>query len=425
MSEYCEIRRTYVKLGQFPMHVPCMLYEPLHPEEKSRIGIVLCHSDDDYIEFLPAMELAKRGYRVAATHVSKWSIPLDKKIGEVSVVVDYLKSYPGVDKVVLLGHSGGATLMSAYQSIAENGVGIFQDANRIIGIDNIGRITAADGVMLLDSNFGNGVMSLVSLDPAIVDESSGMKRDPELDLFNPVNGYGENGCNYSEEFIRKFLKAQAERMNRLIDFCQDRVNLISQGKGNFADDEPLIIPGGTQFGPNNKLFPQMPKYFSHTKEPQNLLHQDGTVTKGIVPCLRKFHPGVNSAPIYDFGCLVTTVKTFLKSSAVRVNPVQYRYDESRIYGIDWDSSYCVTVGNAENISAPMLLMGMTGSYEYIAAEHIYHHADKAADKTLTFVEGAGHNFTTAPEAEEYPGQLGDSSKACFDYVAQWLAEKFI
>ena len=108
-----------------------------------------------------------------------------------------------------------------------------------------------------------------------------------------------------------------------------------------------------------------------------------------------------------------------------MDPKQYRYDESRIYGIDWESSYCVTVGNAENISAPMLLMGMTGSYEYIAAEHIYRHADKAKDKTLTFVEGAGHNFTTAPEAEEYPGQLGDSAKACFDYVAQWLAEKFI
>lgn len=63
MSEYCEIRRTYAKLGDFPGVVPCMLYEPLHPGEKSKVGIVLCHSDQDYIEFLPAMELAKRGFR--------------------------------------------------------------------------------------------------------------------------------------------------------------------------------------------------------------------------------------------------------------------------------------------------------------------------------------------------------------------------
>ncbi len=425
MSEYCEIRRTYIKLGDFPAVVPCMLYEPLHPGKKSRVGIVLCHSDQDYIEFLPAMELAKRGYRVAATHVSEASNPLDDKLKDVAMVVDYMKQYPGVEKVLLLGHSGGATLMSAYQNVAENGAAAFQGPERIIPLDDVGGLPAADGVMLLDSNFGNGVMSLVSLDPAIVDEGSGVKRDPELDLFNPANGFSKDGCSYSDAFIRRFWKEQAKRMNRLIDYCQERVALIEQGKGNYIDDEPLDIPGGTQFGPNNKLFIQRPEYFSHTFEPQKLLHQDGSITCETVPCLRVFREGANSAPRFHFGCLATTVKTFLKSSAVRVDPEQYGYDESRIYGIDWDSSYCVTVGNMKGVRAPLLLMGMTGSYEYIAAEHIYRNAGKAEDKTLVFVEGAGHNFTTAPEAEQYPGELGDSAKACFDYVALWIEERFV
>lgn len=425
MSEYGEIRRTYTKLGDFPAIVPCMLYEPRNPGERSRVGIVLCHSDDDYIEFLPAMELAKRGYRVAAAHVSKWSNPLDIKMQEVGAVVDYLKRYPGVEKVLLLGHSGGATLMTAYQNAAENGASVFQGPERIIPLDEIGTLTAADGVLLMDANLGNGIMSLVSLDPAIVDETSGVKRDPELDLFHPSNGYSEDGCCFSEAFIRKFLKAQAERMNRLIDFCQERVTLINQGKGNYLDDEPLNIPGGTQFGPNNKLFPQMPNYFSHTLEAQDLLHQDGSITHEIVPCLRKARPGANSAPMFHFGCLATTVKTFLKSSAVRVDPETYGYDESQMYGIDWNSSYCVTVGNVDGITVPLLMMGMTGSYEYIAAEHAYRRAVKAADKTQIYVEGAGHNFTMAPEAEEYPGQLGDSVKSCFDYADQWISERFV
>lgn len=426
MAEYCEIRRTYIKLGDFPAGiVPCMLYEPLHPGEKSKIGIVLMHSDDDYIEFTPAMALAERGYRVAASHVSKTSSPLDIKITEVAQIVRYLKNYPGVEKVLLLGHSGGATLMSAYQSVAENGANIFQGAERIISIDDIGEIPAADGIMLLDSNFGNGVMSLVSLDPAIIDESTGMKRNPEIDLFNPANGYDSSKCHFSDEFVKKFFKAQAERMNRLIDFCQNRVELIEKGEGRFADDEPIVIPGGTQFGPNNKLFPQMTEYFSHTRDEQELIHKDGSVTKQIVPCLRKMRPGINAAILYEFGALNTTVKTFLKNSAVRVDPEKYGYDETTIYGIDWNSSYCVTVGNVEEISAPMLLMGMTGSYEYIASEHIYRHAVKSADKTLVFVEGAGHNFDVAPEAENYPGELGDTAKSCFDYVSKWIAARFI
>ena len=425
MSKYCEIRRTYVKLGDIPAVVPCMLYEPLHSGEKSKIGIVLMHSDDDYIEFTPAMELAKRGYRVAASHVSNASKTLDIKLTEVAQIVSYLKNYPGVEKVLLLGHSGGATLMSAYQNVAENGVKTFQGSERIIPIDDIKTVPAADGIMLLDSNFGNGVMSLVSLDPAIVDESTGIIRNPELDLFNPQNGYDLKKCHFSDDFVKKFFKAQAERMNRLIDFCQKRVEFIEKGEGLFVDDEPIVIPGGTQFGPNNKLFPQMPEFFSHTRDEQELIHKDGSITKQIVPCLRKMRLGANTALQYDFGALNTTVKTFLKNSAVRVDPMKYGYDETTIYGIDWNSSYCVTVGNVERISAPMLIMGMTGSYEYIASEHIYRHAEKSADKTLVFVEGAGHNFDTAPEAENYPGELGDTAKNCFNYVNKWIEERFL
>lgn len=92
--------------------------------------------------------------------------------------------------------------------------------------------------------------------------------------------------------------------------------------------------------------------------------------------------------------------------------------------MDWDSSYCTGPGNAKYISVPMLLMGMTGSYEYIAAEQIYERAVAAGDKTLVFVEGAGHNFTPEGEAEKYPGEFGDTAARCFDFVDEWLTERF-
>ena len=70
----------------------------------------------------------------------------------------------------------------------------------------------------------------------------------------------------------------------------------------------------------------------------------------------------------------------------------------------------------------MLMMGMTGSYEYIAAEHLYNMAERCTDKTIAFVEGAGHMFTVDMSTEH---DWGDIVRICFDYADQWIARRFI
>ncbi len=42
------------------------------------------------------------------------------------------------------------------------------------------------------------------------------------------------------------------------------------------------------------------------------------------------------------------------------------------------------------VSAPLLVMGMTGGYEFLAAEIIHENTPKVTDKTIAFVEGATH-----------------------------------
>lgn len=390
-----------------------MLYTPQEAGPRSRVGIVLMHSDGDYLEFIPASALAERGYTVLAANVSDNRRPLDEKLPDVKIAVQALRQKSGIEKVVLLGHSGGATLMSAYQAAAENGVQIFRDPGRVIPMADIGELPAADAVMLLDPNFGNGAMTLLSLDPAITDESTGMFRDPELDLFNPKNGYSPEGCHYGEAFVHRFVQAQGQRMNRLIRHAQERIALIESGKGRYIDDEPFCIPGASQIGPNNKLFPQMVNYFSHTRDSHDHIHADGTVTRETVVCVRSARKPLNSADRMGFGGLNTTVRNFLRSSAVRVFD-DFHYDETTLYGVDWDSSFCCTTGNVRHISVPMLLMGMTGGYEYIAAEHAWREAVCCTDKTCTFVEGANHVFR--PTDEKY----GDTVGRCFDYVDRWL-----
>lgn len=401
-----------------PDRVPGLLYEPDLLGRKSKIGIVLMHSDESYLGFLPAPELAKRGYRVLSAVVADDKSTLDDKMLDVKRAVDFLKSYPGIEKVLLLGHSGGATLMSAYQCAAENGTAVFKGPEKLIPCGLSEELTAADGIMFLDSNFGNGAMTLFSLDPAIEEEFCGTRRNTKLDLFNMENGFHPDGSNYSEAFKREFYSAQGARGNRLIDHALQRLKEIGEGKGNYLDDEPMVIPGANQIAPNNKLFPQDLSLLSHTKKEWPLLHGDGSITLQVVPSVRVSRPGQQNTGSLRSGAVMTTVKTFLRSQAVRTTE-EFHVSEDGVYGINWDSSYCCPPGNVTGIHVPMLAMGMTGSYEYLASEVIYERAG-STDKTLGFMEGAGHNFTPAYEAEVYPGQFGDTVKVLFDFVDSWI-----
>jgi len=208
----------------------------------------------------------------------------------------------------------------------------------------------------------------------------------------------------------------------LIDMALERLHALECGKGKFADDEPFIIPGGTQNAYNNKLFPQDPRLLSRTSKAWPLLHSDGSITTQIIPCVRRAKNDKSFTSSYRAGAIKSTVRTYLNSSAVRTT-ADFGYNEDSVFGVDWLSSYSCTPGNMMGVSAPTLLMGMTGGYEFLAAEIIHENTPKIADKTIAFVEGANHGFFPARECEQYPGQFGDTVKLMFDYVDKWLGQK--
>jgi hypothetical protein len=421
---YYPLKRNYISIAREGIHqsVESMLYEPVEPDEKSQIAVILIHPGNNSLERPGSVALAERGYRALSASVINPDGPLDQKLLDVKVTIEYLRQYPGVKKVILLGHSGGATLMSAYQKAAENGVQALQGPEKLIKCSDLGKLPPADGIMHLDSNYGNGIMTLFSLDPAVTNEDSGRLLNSEYDLFDPANGYSPNGSIYSEEFIRKYQKAQGERSNRLIDAALERLHAIENGKGKYIDDEPFIVPAGALNAYNNKLLPQDIRLLSRTQKAWPLIHADGTITTQIIPCVRRAKNKHSLSNSYHFGAIKSTVRTYLNSSAVRTTE-DYGYNEDSLFGIEWSSSYNCTPGNMMDVSAPLLVMGMTGGYEFLAAEIIYEKAEKAKDKTIAFVEGATHVFTTAKNCEAYPGQFGDTVKTLFDYVDLWLSEK--
>jgi pimeloyl-ACP methyl ester carboxylesterase len=410
------IKRTFV-----PLAVPMALYEPVAPGEKSHIGVFVQHSGGNYTTHSACTELSKRGYTVLCAAAPSAEI-LDGKLLQARSGIAYLREYPAIQKVILFGHSGGATLMTAYQLVAENGPKACQGPEKIVKCaDSLAGLPPADGVILADSNWGNAAMALFSLDPAVLSNESGMTVSPDLDLWNPRNGFNPAGSNYSQEFVRRFQSAVAKRENELIKTALDRLAAIEAGKGRFADDEPFVVSGAGSLGPNNKLFAQDTRLMSHTKEAWPLLHADGSITTETVRTVRLPQGAKSLTPSLNPGALNKTVRSFLTDSAIRVTD-DFGYDESSVRGVEWTSSYSSPPGNVESITVPLLLMGMTGGYEYLAHETIYEHA-RSSDKTLVFVEGATHNFSPCKQCEKTPGQFGDTVKTLYDYVDKWLSQK--
>lgn len=395
------------------------LYQPIASGQKSHVGIFVMHAGSDYSNFSTCYELSKRGYTVLCTRNSGGS--LNDMLLDAKSSVEYLRKVPGVDKLVLWGHSGGATLMTAYQMIAENGVKACQGPEKLARCpNNLSGLPPADGMILADSNWGNAEMALFSLDPAVIREHDGVDLNPDLDLFNPKNGYNSNGSSdYSQEFIRKFQTAVGKRENALVKYAQDRVAAIDAGKGHFADDEPMVAAGAGSLGPNNKLFAEDLKLMSHTVKAWPLIHADGSVTTEVVHSVRP-PQGRPMTPMLNMGAINSTVRNFLIDSAIRVSD-DFGFDEDTVRGIDWTSSYSSPPGNVESIRVPSLFMGMTGNYEYLAAETIYNNS-AATDKSLAFVEGASHMYNTCRQCEKTPGQFGDTIKTLNDYADQWLSK---
>jgi hypothetical protein len=312
--------------------------------------------------------------------------------------------------------------MTAYQLVAENGPRVCQGPEKLVKCsDSLVGLPRADGMILADSNWGNAVMALFSLDPAVVSNESGTSVNADLDLWNPKNGFSPAGSTYSPAFIRAFQSAVARRETALIEFASERLRAIESGRGRFVDDEPFVVAGGGSTGPNNKLYTQDPRLMSHTRKAWPLLHGDGSVTNEVVYSVRVPQGERSLTSSLAMGALNTTVRGFLTNSAVRVS-ADFGFDESTVRGVDWTSTYSCPPGNVRQISVPLLALGMTAGWEYLAAETIYENA-KSADKTLAFVEGATHGFSPCKRCEKTPGQFGDTIKTVYDYVDRWLSSK--
>ena len=408
----------YVRFQGVPASVKGALYMPDAPLPAPHVGVVVMHRTSNFMSALACTELSRRGFAVLCMNprsdnneamVRFETIPLDVRAG-----VQFLKNQPGITRIVIWGWSGGGATMTLYQSVAEAGASVCQGPGKLVQCGNeLVGLPPADGLILVDAHPGNPVNAIRSLNPAVTDEARPDRLDPALDPFSPANGYNPNGSSsYSDEFKKRYFKAQADRMNKLIKLALERQTRMKNGTHLYSDDDAFVVPRGV----GGRLMQLDLSVHHATAKPQKLLKNDGTIVMGIVESVRRAAPQLASEnKTFASGALFLTIRSFLSANAIRAT--------DSMDGIEHCSSNNSPPCNLPRIRVPLLVVAM-GAHYFIRDNEIHYELAASPDKDFVVVEGAEHGQTPCVPCETVPGQYSNSVKNFYDYAAEWIKRRF-
>jgi hypothetical protein len=199
-----------------------------------QVAFVATHYNVDFSEHYLAPHLARLGYGFLGWNtryrgVEGWFL-LEHALVDIGAGVRWLREVAGADTVVLLGNSGGGSLMAAYQSQA-----VDPCIEAVAGMtlpDAVGELAPADLYVSLQAHVGRPEVLTAWFDPSVVDETDPLSRDPSVDMYDP-----DNGPPYSPEFVERYRQGQVARNDRITDWAVaelDRLARAGAWDRNFA-----------------------------------------------------------------------------------------------------------------------------------------------------------------------------------------------
>ena len=196
---------------------PCQGLYHRGPGGKPKVAMIAAHYQIDFSEHYLADHMATRGIGFLGWNTRfrgfESNFLLDHALVDIGVGVRWLREVQGVDTVVLLGNSGGGSLMAAYQSQA-----VDPNVNPLEGMRPAAGLTEllpADGYVATAAHPGRPEVLTAWMDAAVVDENDPLATDSDLDLFNEANG-----PPYSPEFIDRYRSAQTARNHAITDWAE-------------------------------------------------------------------------------------------------------------------------------------------------------------------------------------------------------------
>jgi hypothetical protein len=309
----------------------------------------------------------------------------------------------GFERVVLIGNSGGASLFAFYQAQAV--LPPEQREQETPGgshIDLSGELPACDGFVALAAHSGEGRFLLQSIDPSVTEEADPLSCDPELDMFNPENGYDpETGtARYDRAWLVRYREAQRTRHHRLDAIARAQIAREREGtetaKGSGVPPYALIQA-------RRRALPHRLMVIYRTVA--NPAYLDLSIDPNARPVGTIFG-GPTGRP--EFGNFVST------NIARVLSP--------RAWLSTWSgtSSRANFLENARSIDVPVLFNAADGDSDILPADaQAMWEAIASPNKLRVDIEGSDHYLRPLPNAS---GALPRERFA--EILAGWLRERF-
>lgn len=204
---------------------PCQGLYHTPAGRRPSVAFIATHYNIDFSEHYLGEKLAERGYGFLGWNTrfrgDEPHFLLDYAVADIGVGMRWLRDLAGVERIVILGNSGGGSLMGAYQSHAtEPNLTPLPGMRLAPGLDDL---PTADAFVSLAAHPGRPDVLTAWMDAAVTDENDPTATDPSLDLWNP-----DNGPPYSGEFLERYRAAQVARNQRITDWAKAELERLSE-----------------------------------------------------------------------------------------------------------------------------------------------------------------------------------------------------